>query len=49
MTITSPKDAPKAAKWFHEQGVQRIALSMGAAGVFTARLMGKAVGRVLCR
>ena len=41
MTITGPKDAPKAAKWFHEQGVQRIALSMGAAGVFYSEIDGQ--------
>lgn len=32
--ITQPADASGVAGWFHEQGVQRIALSMGADGVY---------------
>lgn len=38
MAINSPQDAATAAKWFHEQGVQRIALSMGPVGVYYSEI-----------
>lgn len=41
MTITGPQDAPAVAAWFHEQGVQRIALSMGPAGVYYSEIDGQ--------
>lgn len=41
MTITGPQDAPAVATWFHEQGVQRIALSMGPAGVYYSEIDGQ--------
>lgn len=34
MTISSEQDLPKLAEWFHEQGVQRVFLSLGQQGVF---------------
>ncbi|CAK9886263.1 MAG: Pseudouridine kinase [Candidatus Erwinia impunctatus] len=34
LTITTTQDAPVVARWFHDQGVQRLALSMGADGVY---------------
>jgi len=41
MTIRCPEDAHTAAKWFHEQGVQRIALSMGSSGVYYSEIDGQ--------
>jgi pseudouridine kinase len=41
MTIHCPEDAHTAAKWFHEQGVQRIALSMGSSGVYYSEIDGQ--------
>lgn len=41
MTISTPQDAPSVASWFHEQGVQRLALSMGASGVYYSEAEGE--------
>ncbi|CDG87562.1 PfkB family carbohydrate kinase [Xenorhabdus bovienii] len=39
--IETQKDAAVAASWFHQQGVQRLILSMGAEGVYYSELDNK--------
>ncbi|CAI0829217.1 Pseudouridine kinase [Serratia proteamaculans] len=41
MTIHGPQDAQPVAQWFHQQGVQRLALSMGPAGVYYSEIDGQ--------
>ncbi|ERT13344.1 PfkB family carbohydrate kinase [Photorhabdus temperata] len=42
MKITQPTDVPDVARWFHNQGVQRLVLSMGVEGVYFSESDGMA-------
>ncbi|TDB55827.1 PfkB family carbohydrate kinase [Photorhabdus khanii] len=42
MKITQPTDVPVVARWFHDQGVQRLVLSMGVGGVYFSESDGMA-------
>ncbi|CNF56050.1 carbohydrate kinase [Yersinia kristensenii] len=41
MKIDSRNDIPAVANWFHQQGVQRLALSMGKDGVYFSEIDGQ--------
>ncbi|VTR57632.1 Pseudouridine kinase [Serratia fonticola] len=41
MKISQASDAPAVAQWFHHQGVQRLALSMGSHGVYFSEVDGQ--------
>lgn len=41
ISIRTPQDPPSVADWFHEQGVQRLALSMGKEGVYYSEMDGQ--------
>lgn len=41
MKIHSNQDIPKIVDWFHEQGVKRIAISVGADGVYYSEINGE--------
>lgn len=41
MKISQANDAPAVAQWFHQQGVQRLALSMGSHGVYFSEVDGQ--------
>lgn len=40
--LTGPDDAPTVATWFHEQGIQRVVLSLAAHGLYYSEREGEA-------